>query len=153
MKTLYFDIDGTILLDDRNAVKAELGNGEFEAAVRSAGFLALVCVGNFGAIAHAVKELGVEYDELGVLFGLCCGAIQDETWLRSRTVLITDPQHRADFIDYTGDWWYVDDLARHYMESAGKTEIFKENLGKRICAPDPQGDGRDVLEWLSTAAL
>ena len=153
MKTLYFDIDGTILLNDRNVVKPELGNGAFEAAVRNAGFLALVCVGNFGAIARVVKELGVEYDEIGVLFGLCRGAIEDEAWLRSMTVLITDPQHRADFIDYTGDWWYVDDLARHYMESAGKTEVFQEYLGNRICMPDPQGNGRDVLEWLSAVAL
>ena len=151
MKTLYFDIDGTILLNDRNAVKSALAAGKFEGAVRSAGFLRLVCVGNFAAIASAVRELGVEYDELGVLFALCGGAFQDEAWLRSRTILVTDPGNRADHIDYSGDWWYVDDLAEQYMQNAGRDDLFGENLGKRICAPEPLGDGHDLLKWLRKA--
>jgi hypothetical protein len=89
MKTLYFDIDGTILLDDQNVVKSQLGSGRFEAALR-----------------------------------------------------------KADFIDYSGDWWYVDDLAQYYMERASKANIYVENLGGRIYVPSPNGDGRDVLEWL-----
>jgi hypothetical protein len=153
MKTLYFDIDGTILVEDRNAVKSDLGDGKFEAAVRAAGFEKLVCVGNFGGIARAIKDLGVEYDELGVLFNLCRGAFSDEVWLRSNTVLIDDPQNRADYIEFTCNWWYVDDLARYYMDSAGKSDQFQDFCGSRICAPDPKGSGRDVLEWLSGTAL
>jgi hypothetical protein len=153
MKTLYFDIDGTILVEDKNAVKSELGQGLFEAAVKKARFEKLVCVGNFGAIAHAVKELGVEYDELGVLFGLCRGAFLNEAWFRSVAVSIDDPQFRADSIDFGGNWWYVDDLAYHYLKNSGKADIFFEFLGNRICAPDPIGNGRDVLDWLSLAAL
>lgn len=153
MKTLYFDIDGTILLDEKNAVKAQLGGGKFEAAVREAGFSSLVCVGNFCAIAQGIKELGNEYDELGVLYGLCGGAFQDETWLRTTTVLINDPRNRADFIDYSSDWWYVDDLARYYMEITGKANIYQDNIGGRICAPSPNGDGKDVLEWLKKTTL
>lgn len=153
MKTLYFDIDGTILLNDKNEVKADLGSGRFEAAVRKAGFSSLVCVGNFCAIANGVKELSVEYDELGVLFELCGGAFQDETWLRNNTVLINDPRNRADFIDYSSDWWYADDLARYYMEIVGKANIYQENIGGRIYVPSPNGDGKDLLEWLEKTAL
>lgn len=153
MKTLYFDIDGTILVDDKNAVKSDLDNGMFEAAIKKARFEKLVCVGNFGAIAKAVKDLGVEYDELGVLFGLCRGAFLSETWLRSVTTLISHPQDRADAIDFDGNWWYVDDLAFHYLDRGGKADLFGEFFGSRICSPDPKGSGRDVLEWLNGAAL
>jgi hypothetical protein len=152
MKTLYFDIDGTILLEDRNAVKPRLGAGEFESAVRSAAFSKLVCVGNFCAVARAVRELRAEYDALGVVFHLCRGAFRDEAWFRSSTVLIEDPQRRVDAIDLAGDWWYLDDSARLYMADAGKIDVFREDVGRRICAPDPVGDGADVLGWLKTAA-
>ena len=70
MKILYFDIDGTVLLTDTNKAKPCLANGRFEAGIRRAGFSNLVCVGNFARIAHAVKGMGLEYDELGVLFGI-----------------------------------------------------------------------------------
>ena len=38
MKTLYFDIDGTILLLDQHVPKPGLANGRFEAAIRKVGF-------------------------------------------------------------------------------------------------------------------
>jgi hypothetical protein len=149
MKTLYFDIDGTVLLDDENAVKSELGDGRLEYAIREAGFDQLVCVGNYGAIAHAVKSLAPDYDELGVLFGLCRGAFRNESWLRNNVTLIENPQDRAEYIDYSADWWYVDDLARHYMEKSGRAGIYQSALGSRICEPDPKGNGSDILSWLA----
>jgi len=152
MKTLYFDVDGTILLEDEGVVKPELAAGRFEAAVRAAGFERLVCVGNFGAIADAMGKLGLEYDALGVLYDLCDGAFRDEAWLRSVTTLIGDPRHRAEHIDYAGDWWYLDDLARAYLESSGRQGLYEEHAGRRLLAPDPQGDGGDVLEWLSNSS-
>ena len=153
MKTLYFDIDGTVLVDDEEMVKTELAGGEFETAVRAAGFEAVICVGNFCAIAHAIRSMGIEYDGVGVLYSLCRGAFTDEAWLRASTVLIEDPVHRAEYIEYTGDWWYVDDLARHYMEKAGRVEVFTKYIGHRICAPDPKGSGRDIKEWLRASAF
>ena len=39
------------------------------------------------------------------------------------------------------------------MQSAGRDDVFGENLGKRICAPEPLGDGHDLLEWLRKTAL
>jgi hypothetical protein len=71
VKTLYFDIDGTLLLGDGAAVKSELRAGDFEEAVRSAGFSRLICVGNFAGVARAVRAPVSEYDALGVLFELC----------------------------------------------------------------------------------
>ena len=150
MRTLYFDINGTILGGDKAAVKRQLGDGQFEDAVRRAGFTRLVCVGNFGAIVHEIKELAPDYDEMGVLFRLCRGAFRDEAWLRATTVFAVDPSHRAAHIDFSGDWWYVDNLAQHYMQIAGKDEAFHTNLGHRICMPTPDGDGCDILQWLDT---
>lgn len=148
MKTLYFDIDGTILCEDEGSVKTALGAGALEAVIRNTGFKRLVCVGNFGAIASGVKALGFEYDVLGVLFRLCDGAFEDEAWLRARTVVVEDPHHRADHIDFTGDWWYVDDLADHYLKNAGRGDIYDRHVGERILVPEPRGDGQDVLRWL-----
>lgn len=129
MKTLYFDIDGTILLNDQDAVKPELGDGGFESAVRRAGFDHLVCVGNFCAIAHAMRRALPDYDAIGVLF-------------------IEEPHHRASRIDLSIDWWYADDLAEHYMTAANQAAVFREHNGGRICVPDPVGSGQDLLEWL-----
>ncbi len=152
MKILYFDIDGTILRGDEGEVKTALGAGAFEVAIRDAGIERLVCVGNFGAIASGMKVLEIEYDTLGVLFRLCGGAFRDEAWLRARTIVIDDPQRRADHIDFTGDWWYADDLAPYYLRQSGRAELLERHLGGRILTPEPSGDGRDVLEWLRRSA-
>lgn len=152
MKTLYFDIDGTLLVDGAGTVKSLLGNGNFEDAVRRAGFTSLVCVGNFADIARIAKQILPDYDEIGALHRLCLGAFQDEAWLRSRTSLVEDAANRAAGIDPSRDWWYVDDLAAHYMRLAGRQDLFEAHLGGRICVPGPHGDGGDVLEWLISAA-
>lgn len=153
MKTLYFDIDGTVLVEDADAVKDRLGNGALENAIQAAGFTQLVCVGNFAAIANTVREIHPDYDGIGVLFRLCRGAFEDEAWLRSKATLVLDPGNRAAHIDPSGDWWYVDDLAEYYMRIAGKANLFREHVGGRICVANPSGDGSDVLEWLGSAAL
>jgi hypothetical protein len=153
MKTLYFDVDGTVVLNEEHSVKPALAAGRFESAIRNADFARLVCVGNFGAIAHAVKSIDAEYDELAILFRLCLGAFQDEAWFLSHASLITDPANRADHIDFEGEWWYVDDLAEFYLQRANKHAIFKKHIGSRICMPDPNGAGQDVLNWLRGEAL
>ena len=150
MRTLYFDINGTILSGDKAAVKRQLGDGHLEEAVRRAEFTRLVCVGNFGTIAHEIKELAPDYDEIGVLFRLCRGAFRDDAWFRATTIFAADPSNRAAHIDFSEDWWYVDNLAKHYMQIAHKDEVFHSNLGHRIWMPTPDGDGRDILQWLNT---
>ena len=99
MRILYFDINGTILDNKKAAVKSHLGEGQFEEAVRRAEFTRLVCVGNFCAIAHAVREIAPDYDEIGVLFRLCRGAFRDDVWLRPKTGFVVDPSNRAAHID------------------------------------------------------
>ena len=151
MKTLYFDIDGTVLLDNQQAVKPRLGQGEFETAIRSAGFNRMVCVGNFCRIAALAAELIPNYPKYDVLMNLCRGALLDADWVRRRTTFVEDAETRAAFIDLSGDWWYLDDLAAHYCQLAGMTKVYTANIGTRICAPAPRGDGADVLEWLQRA--
>ena len=150
MKTLYFDIDGTVLLEEEWEVKSALARGAFEAAVRRASFERLVCVGNAVRIAHTVKGMGIPYDALGVLLDICRGAFADEAWFRSATTLVDEPENRVASIDLTSDWWYVDDLASHYFRVAGLEEILETHRGGRVFAPDPMGDGEDVLQWLGT---
>jgi len=150
VKTLYFDIDGTVLPVDRHEAKSRLANGALEAAIREAGFTHLVCVGNFARIAHLVMSMDVDYDPMHVLFELCCGAFADEEWFRSVTTLIRDPERRTTQIDYSGDWWYVDDLAEEYFRDAGQEAILAAHQGSRVHIPDPRSPGQDILEWLES---
>ena len=153
MKTLYFDIDGTILPANEARAKPCLEGGRLESAVRSAGFHRLVCVGNFCHIAAVMKGMGVDFDELGILLGICRGAFVDDHWFRSVTTLVSDPEDRARCIDFTGDWWYLDDLAEEYLRRANREDVLKSQLNGRVFIPDPNGDGRDVLDWLTAVAV
>ena|SRR5438093_9232373 len=149
MKTLYFDVDGTLLVLDRQKPKPCLVHGQLEAAIRHAGFEKLICVGNFSRIARLIKELRPEYDDLGVLLGMCGDAFSDERWFRSVTSLTLDPERRTDCIDLSGDWWYVDDQAARYFRASNRDDVFAVHQGGRVFVPDPTGDGQDVLDWLA----
>ena len=151
MKTLYFDIDGTVLLLDTNRVKKALGGGMFETAVRNAGFERLVCVGNFGHVAHLLKSRNSNYDEMNVLLRLCDGAFTDEDWFRSVTTIVSNPDSRCRHINLTEDWWYVDDLAGQFMTQAELKDILRLQLGIRVLVPDAYGDGQDIIQWLGRA--
>jgi len=150
MKTLYFDIDGTVLLLHEDEVKECLAEGRLEDAIRRTRFEKLVCVGNFAAIAHAVKGVDPTYDGLSILFDLCQGAFADLAWFRSVTTLVKDPERRAEHIDFGADWWYVDDLASKYLLAADKEAVMAQEP-RRICTPQPNGDGQDIIDWLLAA--
>ena len=149
MKTLYFDIDGTILLADEDRLKSCLEGGRLESAVRRAGFQRLVCVGNYCRIAHVVREMGVEYDDLGVLLQICRGAFSNHRWFRAVTTLVADPENRAQYIDFTSNWWYVDDLAEEYLHKASRESVLEGPERDRVLIPSATGDGQDVLDWLN----
>jgi hypothetical protein len=152
-KTLYFDIDGTLLLTDQGTVKARLARCRFGRAVRAAGFTKLVCVGNFCSVLAIVEEYGVpDFDGLGAVASICGGAFADDLWYRSVASLLKTPERRGELIDYSSDWWYVDDLAEHYLTEANLVHVLNEQSGKRICIPDPNGDGQDILDWLKNVA-
>jgi len=146
MKILYFDIDGTILRD--STPKPALADGAFERAVQQAGLEQLVCVSNVITTIQFMEELGQEMDGLGVVYDVCRGTIQHPDWFRKMTTLVSDPEHRARCIDFAADWWYLDDMARWYMEQDHLSEIYEEQLGMRIFAPNQNGDGSNVLNWL-----
>jgi hypothetical protein len=148
MKTLYFDIDGTILSIDRGEAKSYLRDGALERTVRRTGFTHLVCVGNIGIVASEVESLGVEYDAIGVVFKLCDSAFVDESWFRSVTRMIADPANRAHYIDYSSNWWYLDDLAASYLQKAGRLEELRELVCDRVFMPNPRGNGMGVIDWL-----
>jgi len=151
-RILYFDVDGTLLVQSTSEPKPSLAAGRFESAVRSAKFDALVCVGNFVAIAHTMHESDAQYDRLGAIFALSQGVFRDETWFRAVTRLAQDPKHRALEIDLASDWWYVDDCAREFMTFAGLADVYAQESGQRICVPAPDGDGADVMAWLERVA-
>lgn len=148
MKTLYFDIDGTILLGDHYAPKPLLAGGQFEAHVRKAGFDRLVCVGNLSGILRMVRDMGIEVDELDSIMRFCCGAFADASWFRSVTTLVADSGSRTKHIDYSGDWWYVDDLAEQYFTEAGQRDILDAHRGGRVLITPPGSDGQDIVDWL-----
>ena len=148
MKTLFFDVDGTVLPIDQDAAKFLLRNGALEKIIRRAGFERLVCVGNIGIVAHAIEELGVDYDAIEVVFRLCGGAFEDKEWFHNVTRMVEDPENRASYIDYESDWWYVDDLAEHYLEKASRLEVMQGTDYDRVFIPNPRGNGTDIMAWL-----
>jgi hypothetical protein len=149
VKTLYFDIDGTLLGLESGEVKPALLGGRFEQEVRKAAFNKVVCVGSVVNVIRSLEELGQDSDGMSLVLTLCNGAFSGERWFRESVQLVADPDERVSHIDFSGDWWYVDDLAAYYFEKAGLADVFEENEGCRIFVPDPDGDGSDVLEWLS----
>jgi hypothetical protein len=150
-RTLYFDLDGTIVHAAFGQVKPHLADGRLEGAIRAAGFERLVCVANMCTIVSTLIALGREVDGHDMVYRLCQGAFRDEAWFRSRTTLIPDGSRRARYIDFGGDWWWVDDRAMHFLEAEGLGSHADGNLGRRLMIPQPDGDGSDVMEWLAAA--
>src|SRR5271155_3453194 len=146
MKTLYFDINGTIAFEYQ--CKLELANGAFEQAVREAGFERLVCVSNVQNIIKLVEDLGQAPDRLAATFDMCWGAFRDKDWFRTVSTLVPDPERRVRSIDFAGDWWYLDDLAKEYFDREESSKLFEEHYGKRILAPATASDGNEILRWL-----
>lgn len=148
VRTLYFDIDGTLLRGSFGAPKARLAQGAFERAVRAADVERLVCVGNVVAIVRTL-ERGQRVDGHGMVLRVCQGVFEDEAWFRRVTDLVADPAARAAAIDEARDWFWVDDLAERYCVTAGRADLFRAHAGTRILVPAPDGDGGDVLRWLA----
>lgn len=151
MRTLYFDIDGTLLLGSFGDPKPALAGGAFERAVRQAGVERLVCVGNVVHIVHALERLRPT-DGLGTVLRVCQGVFEDEAWFRAATTLCRDPARRAAEIDTGADWLWVDDLAATHCAEAGLADLYRVHVGGRILAPRPDDDGADVLAWLARLA-
>jgi hypothetical protein len=147
-RVLYFDLDGTVIHSGFGSVKKALADGVLERAIRSAGFDRLVCVANAVAIVRALEDLGRRVDGLDIILQLTSGAFADEAWFRRVTTLVVDPRRRARYLDFSADWWWVDDLAQRYLTQEGMADRFTRHSGERIFAPDPEGDGQDVLDWL-----
>ena len=152
MRLLYFDIDGTLLMLGTGDPKPALAGGRFQAEIRQAQVDRLVCVSNLCHAFHMAKEIDAGYDSLGMVFTLCKGVFADEEWFRSVTTLIADPEHRTAAIDFSSDWWYIDDMAEQFFDQAGLRNVFRDQIERRIFAPEPNGSGDDVLRWVARIA-
>ena len=152
MKILYFDIDGTVLRNDAPAAKPLLGNGRFEELISRAGFDRVVCVGNMITIARHMAEVAPDTDPAEIVFRYLDGAFVDIEAFRARVVYSEDPEHRARHMDFDADWWYVDDMAAHYLELEGLGDVLRAEWGRRVFIPRPNGDGRGVAAWLTGVA-
>ena len=150
MRTLYFDIDGTLLRLYTPGAKPALAFGALGRAIREAGFEKLVCVGNYCEIALMMEPLVEDFDALAAVFEMCSDVFDDEDWFRACTRLIKRPDLRATEVDLTEDWWYMDDLAEKYFADAGMSDVYRAHAGGRILVPTAEGDGEDVLAWLRT---
>jgi hypothetical protein len=153
VKTLYFDIDGTVLDIGFGQPKSALANGQLETAIRRAGFQKLVCVGNIISVFHLASELGRSVDEVRAIFNLCGGSFSDESWFRQVVQLVPDPKRRAQHINFTEDWWYVDDMAEEYLKLEKMEELLTVHRNQRVFIPTPTGNGQDMLDWLFKKTL
>lgn len=149
-KSLYFDIDGTILDKSTKAVKKNLQNGQLELKIREANFDEILCVGNVNDIFQGLEDMGQQVDGVEIVYTLCFDAFTDFDWFGSNVYCTKNPDQRIKQIDFSGDWWYMDDLADRYLGNGGKNEILKQQKGNRILIPSPSGDGQDIITWLET---
>lgn len=104
-------------------------------------------------IQNTVKflaDMGKTTDALGMIFDLCWGAFCDRRFLQV-AALVPNPEHRVRSVDFSGDWWYLDDLAEEYLETEAMSRLFLEDQGRRVLAPDPEDDGNEILDWLRAA--
>jgi hypothetical protein len=147
MRSLYFDIDGTLLDINSGKPKTALANGAFEKLVRRSGLDRLVCTGQFIDVIRDAAEFGGSYDGMGALFRVCRGVFLDETWFRDNVLLVQDPTNRAGEVDFTEDWWYVDDMAEYYFGLVRLNSTFAKHVGRRILVPSSDGDGEDITNW------
>lgn len=148
MKILYFDISGT-LVDERERPKPALADGAFERAVRAAGVERLVCVSSLLSIVEARLMAGHDLDPHDYILSQCGGTFTDPAWFRATVVMATEPRRRVDAIDESLDWYYVDDYAREYLEHAGRYDLVRDEIGRRVLATPANSDGRDVLDWVT----
>jgi hypothetical protein len=79
---------------------------------------------------------------------MCWGAFSDLKWFRQVTITVPGSERRASYIDFSGDWWYLDDRAREYFEREGLADAYAANIGGRILAPEAESDGSEILAWL-----
>jgi len=149
-KSLYFDIDGTILDQTTKAVKKKLQNGQLELKIREANFDRLYCVGNVNDIFHGLEEMGQNVDSVEIIYTLCFDAFTDFDWFVSNVFCAKKPDERIVKINFDVDWWYMDDLADQYFKKSGKNEVLKEQKGTRILIPSPVGDGEDIISWFES---
>jgi hypothetical protein len=148
MKTLYFDINGTLTFE--YTCKPALAHGAFEREVRSAGFERLVCVSSFQKNIEFLEQMGEKPDALAIIFDACFGAFADLARFRKVTTITADANHRGRSIDLSGDWWYIDDQAERYLADDNLDHIFESELNRRVFMPRSNSDGSDVLHWLRT---
>ena len=150
MRTLYFDLSGTLVDIGTGTSKAALTAGRFGDAVRRAGFGSIVCVGTMAGIIRQRAASRPEYYAAGVILRLCPDVFRDEEWFRQALGLVHDPARRGAEILLDSDWWYVDDQADAYLARVGREHVLRAERGRRICVPEPDGDGTDILEWLGS---
>jgi hypothetical protein len=148
VKVLYFDISGT-LVDEGGRAKPALADGAFERAVRAAGVERLVCVSSLLTIVEARRLAGQDVDVHAFILGQCDGVFDDPAWFRNAVEMGRVPRRRVEAIDESLDWYYVDDYAREYLEHAGRYDLARDEIGRRILATPANSDGADVLDWVA----
>ena len=149
-KFLYFAIDGTILDGSTKAVKKNLQNGVLELKIREANFENTFCVGNVNNIFKGLEQMGQHVENAEIVFTLCFNAFTNFDWFINTVCCSKNPDQEINQIDFTADWWYMDDLAERYLKKIGKNDILKEEKGKRILIPDPVGNGQDIITWFES---
>ena len=149
-RVLYFDIDGVLLSLDEG-VKPLLADGALESELKRLGFSSLVCVSDW--VEAAVEQLpGADVSRRGRWIRSTCkldAVFPDEDWFIGRLHLAEDTGNRCRIIDLTTDWYYVDDWAREFLGKEFGDDVYQTEKGRRVLMPDPNSDGRDILDWLS----
>jgi len=147
MRVLYFDIDG-VLLDSYDQPKSALLAGGLQALLISRRFEQLVCVSGWADIVRAAACRVPREQWLASIHRMVSGLFPDREWFLSHLELGEDTDHRGRLIDRSADWYYVDDNADQFFTAAFGMDAYTAELGKRICCPQHDSDGWEIVAWL-----
>lgn len=147
-RTLYFDIDGTLVHQTFGRAKGALAGGRFEALARRAGFDRLVCVSDAVSISGMLFESGQVQRPQDALAAFFSGTIRDDGRWLDGVELVEDPIRRCAFIDDAEDWYYVDDHAEAYLDRDRPDLLATAVRAGRVLPCDGSSDGREVARWL-----
>jgi len=151
MKTLYFDIDGTIN-DYHDVTKRRLSDGTLQKLLIRKGFERLVCVSGWTTMIRDASRnpylRPTMEQQVETLRQVIVEAFPDKEDFHARCKLEFENDQRGRHINLAEDFYYLDDWAKEFFEKHHGPGSYAAYESTRILMCDPYSDGEDIIEFL-----
>ncbi|WP_419535809.1 hypothetical protein [Endozoicomonas sp.] len=146
---LYFDIDG-VLLNYDDEPKTMLLDGRLQTRLKALNLDRLVCVSGWSDIVNSDVPPKPQSIQKERIYDLLKAIFTDRAWFLYRLQLQYNTDQRCQYINLTGNWFYMDDWADQFFTDAYGSKAYSQHLGQRVLLVDPHAAGEDILSWLDT---